>query len=151
LGDTLFSLARRSGSTVSEIRAGNCLTDDTIFALQTLYLPAAQTLSMETVVVGCNAPGVLIDPSLVGRVLSGVFEVRGTAIIENFAYYRLEIRALDATSYQEIRRGRQAVVDGVLARISAERFSPGEYRLRLVVVDARGAFLQPCEIPLIIQ
>jgi LysM repeat protein len=39
-GDTLFSIARRAGSTVNELAAGNCLADPTkISAGQTLRLP----------------------------------------------------------------------------------------------------------------
>jgi LysM repeat protein len=39
-GDTLFSIARRAGSTVDELAAGNCLADPTkISAGQTLRLP----------------------------------------------------------------------------------------------------------------
>jgi LysM repeat protein len=152
-GDTLFSLARVSGSTVSDIRAGNCLADETIFVQQTLYLPLPGTTlaSTDISIEGCNAPGVSLDPTLVGRIVSGVFEVRGTANIENFSYYRLEVLPPGASSYVEVRRGAQRVVDSVLARINTGRFAPGVYRLRLVVVDARGAFPQPCDIPLIIE
>jgi hypothetical protein len=138
---------------VSDIRAGNCLADETIFVQQTLYLPLPGTTlaSTDISIEGCNAPGVSLDPTLVGRIVSGVFEVRGTANIENFSYYRLEVLPPGASSYVEIRRGAQRVVDSVLARINTGRFAPGAYRLRLVVVDARGAFPQPCDIPLIIE
>ncbi len=150
-GDTLFSLARGSGSTVSALQSGNCLADETIFAAQELYLPSPQAITTADTIEGCSAPGVFIDPGLFGQMLSGVFEVRGTARIEDFAFYRLEIASAGSEVFAEIRRGVTPVVDGVLARVSSARFAPGSYRLRLVVVDARGGFPQPCAIPLIIQ
>jgi hypothetical protein len=153
-GDTLFSLARASGVTVDDVVAGNCLTSETIFAGQTLYLPASDTTANAAVdisVEGCNVPGVVLDSALVGQIVSGVFEVRGTADIDNFAYYRLEILPPGATAYVEIRRGARRVIDGILGRVNAGRFASGIYRLRLVVVDERGGFPQPCAIPLIIE
>jgi hypothetical protein len=148
----LFSLARISGSAVSDIRVGNCLPNETIFALQTLYLPLPGSNNVASGAVdGCNAAGVSLDHALVGQTVSGVFEVRGTANIDNFAYYRVEVLPPGANAYVEVRRSFRPVVDGVLARVSATRFAPGEYRLRLVVVDARGGFPQPCDIPVIIQ
>lgn len=38
-GDTLFSLATATGSTVKELRQANCLPDDLIYSGQLLYLP----------------------------------------------------------------------------------------------------------------
>jgi LysM repeat protein len=40
-GDTLSSLANRSGTTVTEIQLANCLSDSLILAGKDLYLPAA--------------------------------------------------------------------------------------------------------------
>jgi len=39
-GDTLFSLARRTGTTVTTIQQVNCLPNDHIYAMQELWLPA---------------------------------------------------------------------------------------------------------------
>jgi len=39
-GDTLYSLARRTGTTVAAVRTANCLSSNAIYVGQALYLPA---------------------------------------------------------------------------------------------------------------
>ena len=43
IGDTLYSLAQRTGSTVAALRQANCLPDDTIRIGQRLYVPRLPT------------------------------------------------------------------------------------------------------------
>lgn len=50
--DTLFSLAQRTGTSVTAIQAANCLSSDSIFAGQPLYLPSMP-----------DSPGPTLSPS----------------------------------------------------------------------------------------
>jgi hypothetical protein len=152
LGDTLFSIARRVGSTVELLRAANCLADaDVIFGEQILYIPPPNgTVDVSALAEGCQAAGSFISEPVLGAIVRGVIEVRGTANIDSFRFYRLEIRRDSDPVYQEIVRGGHPVVDGVLGRVNTSRFAEGVYVLRLVVVDQRGAFVQPCAVPILV-
>ncbi|NOH04264.1 MAG: hypothetical protein HND47_20955 [Chloroflexi bacterium] len=43
--------------------------------------------------------------------------------------------------------GRTAVVAGPLGRWDTTALTPGDYQLRLVVVDNQGTLLSPCIVP----
>ena len=154
-GDTLFSIAGRAGSTVEAVRAANCLTDVNVIAVgQTLYLPTANAgvptpTGIVLVVEGCDAPGVIITAPLAGETLNGLVEVRGTASIADFSYYRLEIRPLAGENYSQITQVSQPVIDNLLWRLDTESYASGIYSLRLTVVTQRGTFPPPCIIPVI--
>jgi LysM repeat protein len=153
-GDNVFRLAQATGTTVADVRAANCLADaDVIFAGQILYLPgvpgAQATPAPSLSVIGCAARGVSIAAPTVAQTVRDVFEVRGTADIPNFSYYRLEVRAANAETYTEVTRSAVPVVDGVLGRVDARLFGSGFFYIRLVAVDARGGFPQPCAIPVL--
>jgi LysM repeat protein len=149
LGDTLFSIAQRVGSSVAELRTVNCIADaDTIFAEQVIYVPGtpgAPSVRAE----GCSARGVIITVPEMGALVSGVVEVRGTANIDNFSFYRLEIRAATANAYTTVMTGRTPVNDGVLGEIDFADYGVGLFYVRLVVVNQRGTFPQPCAIPVL--
>lgn len=153
-GDTLFSIAGRAGSTVEAVRTANCLADvNTILVGQTIYLPATTAAATDTVLIveGCDAPGVTLTAPLAGATLMGVVEVRGTASISEFAYYRIDIRAIDQPVFRQLGQSRQPVTDNVLWRIDSETYPNGIYYLRLTVITQRGTFPQPCIIPVIFQ
>jgi LysM repeat protein len=151
LGDTLFSIAQRVGSSVAELRTVNCIADaDAIFAEQVIYVPGspgAPAVRAE----GCNARGVVITAPEIGALVSGIVEVLGTANIDNFSFYRLEIRAADANAYTTVMTGRTPVTDGTLGEIDFADYGVGLFYVRLVVVNQRGTFPQPCAIPVLVR
>ncbi|MCC6615635.1 MAG: LysM peptidoglycan-binding domain-containing protein [Anaerolineae bacterium] len=154
-GDTVFRLATNAGATVADVRGANCLADaDLIFVGQTLYLPATPNETATPApllsVIGCLDARSQITTPAIGDVLSGRFEVRGTADVDNFSYYRIEIRAEAEDVYTPIYRSAATVTDGLLAAFDSARFEPGLYYLRLVVVDQRGGIVQPCAIPVFV-
>ncbi len=155
-GDTVFRLATNAGATVADVRGANCLADaDLIFVGQTLYLPAqpnAQATPAPLLdVIGCLDTRSQISAPGVGAILSGRFEVRGTAEVANFSFYRIEAREASEDAYTTVYRGTTPVIDGLLATLDAGRFGSGLYYLRLVVVDGRGGIVQPCAIPVFFQ
>jgi hypothetical protein len=68
----------------------------------------------------------------------------GTAVHDNFDYYKLEYGAgasPDVWSYFD--GGEAPVQGGRLGTLSV--LPPGTYSIRVVVVDASGNFPQPCQ------
>jgi hypothetical protein len=98
--------------------------------------------------VQCPAPGVCIRYPSNGMALSGVVEIRGTAAIERFQFYKIEYGQGENppswNSLGDIRR--EAVANGPLASWNTAGFPPGLYKLRLTVVDITGNFAPPHEI-----
>jgi LysM repeat protein len=165
-GNTLFAIARATGSTVGELREVNCITDvDNIQTNDVLFVPRAPNQPVRTVVpripdeeevialfpVGCGIPSSSIGSPYAGQRVSGSFAVFGTAAHEDFQYYRLEVRPDFTNVYNFYSRSDIPVSNGVLGQINAELFDDGVFWIRLTVVDKTGNFIQPCEIPVIFE
>ena len=101
----------------------------------------------------CPDPNVRITFPRPGMVVTGMVQIRGTAAIERFQFYKLEYGiGTDPeqwSSLGDIRK--EPVRDGLLETWNTEPFPAGTYHLRLTVVDASGNFPPPCEIAIVIQ
>ncbi len=96
----------------------------------------------------CATPGVNLTAPGENAVLSGVFQVTGTASIGDFWYYKIEIGVgHNPTDWSVIGDLNYSPVSGgVLGTVNAAAFAPGPYTLRLVVVDRTGNFPEPCPV-----
>jgi len=96
---------------------------------------------------GClNSDATLTSPEN-GAVLSGEAEIRGTANIPNFGFYRYEYRALaSGSAWRAIGAGDTPVVDGSLGLWDTSLVLPGDYAFRLVVADTAGNAPLPCVV-----
>lgn len=95
----------------------------------------------------CPNPGVRIISPGVNAVLKGTVEIRGSASIENFGYYKFEFKSLStADEWHHIHTGEQPVPQGVLGYWNVDPLPAGEYLFRLVVVDATGNYPPPCQV-----
>jgi LysM repeat protein len=156
-GDTLFSIATRANSSVATLRTVNCLADaDTIFVGQTLYIPpltvaTASATDIVLVVEGCDIPEAAITTPTAGESLNGAVEIRGSANIGDFRFYRLELRRFDQQTFSQIAQVSQPVSEDILWVLDTETFASGIYFLRLVVVNQRGTFPSPCTIPVLFE
>jgi hypothetical protein len=161
-GDTLFRIALAVGSTVGELRDANCLKNvDNIYAGSMLFVPRAPvrpvqpagTLSRTAVTAatkqGCTFAGAQITVPAPMQVVTGVFTVFGTATVENFDYYRIEVRPNMADIYNFYDRIEMPVTNNALAQINSDLFDDGLHWIRLTVVDNTGNFPDPCAIPVI--
>jgi len=96
----------------------------------------------------CPTSGVVLYSPSNGALLTGVTQLTGTADIEAFWYYKIEIgvgnNPSDWTVIGELHYG--PVRDGLLGTVDANAFPPGEYTLRLVVVNNSGNFPEPCAV-----
>lgn len=99
------------------------------------------------VVPSCPDPGVQLYSPGVNAVLQGNVEVRGTATIENFGYYKFEFKSLAvADEWHHVYTGQQAISNGVLGYWNVEPLPDGPYLFQLVVVDATGNYPPPCQV-----
>ena len=95
---------------------------------------------------GCIPGEVMITIPKDGDTISGVVVLHGTADTPNFGFYKYEIARPGDSVWLSINAGESAVRDGVLGEWVTTVLPPGDYLLRLVVVDNQGKFLPPCVI-----
>lgn len=96
---------------------------------------------------GCLNPLATISSPTSEAEIRGDLEVRGTADIPDFAFYRFEYISLSpGATWHAIAAGTGRVVDGNLGIWDTRSVAGGDYALRLVVTDAAGNAAPPCVI-----
>jgi len=174
-GDTLYSIARRFGTTHWAIAAANHLPNpNCIYAGQRLFIPGyvppppvptAVPTAIPTAIptatptptpqVAVCPPGANITYPTVNAKLDGwgTTFIKGTAAIPNFWYYKLEFgwgeKPIEWHLIKELHY--QPVVRGILGYWNTGALPEGVYILRLVVVDNTGNYPQPCQVRVIID
>jgi hypothetical protein len=94
---------------------------------------------------GCNNPNATLTQPQSHQMISGSFQVEGTANIPNFAFYKFEISGAPTNgAWVPLNVGNKPVINGLLGSFDASPYEPGEYIFRLVVVDSAGNALPPC-------
>ena len=113
------------------------------------------TSAPAVVAPACPNPHARITSPGVNQVLSGSVSIRGTADIDRFDYYKIEIapgaNPADGTWSIVGDQHRTKVSAGVLATFNTGSRAPGTYSLRLVVVDETGNYPEPCRVTVIIN
>ncbi|HNN13372.1 MAG TPA: hypothetical protein PKL78_07435 [Anaerolineales bacterium] len=82
-----------------------------------------------------------------GDEIKGAIELTGTVNIPNFGFYKYEVAPAGSDTWATIAAGRAVINEGPLGRWDATALTPGDYQLRLVVVDNQGIELSPCVVP----
>ena len=105
---------------------------------------------------GCIAKQANIDIPDNGQIITQVESIFGTADIENFGYYRFEIRSMESGGDFGVIGGAASdysspVIEGPLGSIVPQNFLPGEYRFRMTVFDTSGVMRAACEITIFIS
>lgn len=96
---------------------------------------------------GCRNPKATFTEPKPDAQIAGSFEVRGTADIDNFAFYTFEISgATTHGAWVSLYVGSTPVVNGTLGSFDTSAYEPGEYAFRLVVKDNAGNFPPPCVV-----
>jgi hypothetical protein len=173
-GDNLFRVGLRYGETVNDLLDANCLSGAALEVGDTLYVPpvtpralpsAAPTTATpqmtgqtagvvptgtQTATDGaCSNPDSTISAPPVGAILRGVVAIRGSALLPNFRFYKLEIReegASTAADFVTFYTGEQQVDNGLLLNFDTRAWPNGQYWIRLVVVDDTGNYPERCAI-----
>ena len=105
--------------------------------------------------VACPDPNVQITAPIAGQTFAGEIQVRGTASIPNFAFYKFTLNG-PATNNVEVTAGDVVQVpkeDDVLGSLDPTLLlnQPGVYVLGLVAVDNTGNEAPHCYVPIVIQ
>jgi hypothetical protein len=162
-GDTMFGLALQFGMSVDELATANCITHpDNITAGQILYvppgsnvkpLPSSGTLTAPAAggnygSFDCGNPSWTITQPGPGTVLRGTFAVYGTATHPQFSFYRLQISGSGTkdSDFATLQVYNTSVTNGELGTINPAAFAPGDYWLRLTVVDVTGNYPPQCTV-----
>lgn len=96
----------------------------------------------------CSDAGVQIVQPGEGAQIEGRVDIRGTANIRGFQYYKLELGlGEEPTRWSSIADVRHnPVTNGLLEVWDTTDLPAGSYTLRLVVVDSSGNYPPPCEV-----
>jgi hypothetical protein len=100
----------------------------------------------------CPDPRAAITSPGLEAEVSGMVPIFGTAVHENFKFYKLEYGiGSNPGSWSYFDGGETPVQDGRLGTLNAGALPPGSYGIRVVVVDTTGNFPQPCETLIVIR
>ncbi len=95
---------------------------------------------------GCDPERIMLNIPEPGALVSGTIELRGTASVPNFGFYKYEISAMGTNIWATISAGDQPVVNGKLGDWDTTTLANGDYFLQLVLIDNAGQTLDPCVI-----
>lgn len=105
----------------------------------------AGTLAAST--TGCVQGQISLSFPKPGDEVKGAIELTGTVNIPNFGFYKYEVATAGSDTWATIAAGRSIVIEGPLGRWDTTALTPGDYQLRLVVVDNQGVILPSCVVP----
>ena len=95
--------------------------------------------------VGCSNENATFTRPEPGAEVRGLIEIKGTANIPNFAFYKIEVRSNDPNSvWQVITAGTEGKLDDTLGTWDTSLVENGVYLLQLVVTDNAGNAPLPC-------
>lgn len=96
---------------------------------------------------GCANPNLSIAQPGPNERIAGSYEVSGTATIDNFAFYKIEIsNATTNGAWVTLIVGDTPKMSATLGRFDASAYTPGDYAFRLAVQDSAGNSPPPCVI-----
>ena len=165
-GDSLLALALASGSSLVELREGNCfgpvtgiIVGDSIALPRLLETPLAPSTPLFPVadtayqVLGCDSARATISEPSPMTELQGVFAVHGRAQIPEDGKYRISVKPAWSPDYHRYLDVERSIVDDVIGLINTEIFGPGLQRLRLEILNGDSEIADGglCEIPLVFK
>jgi len=98
-----------------------------------------------------TSAGVQITYPAPGDRLWGIVEIRGTANIPEFNFYKFELQFPGSSDWATLEIYNVPVAGGVLGYWDTTNLPTGEYKLRLVVVDNTHNYPPPFEISIVIE
>lgn len=155
----LAFIASATGSSIAELALANCLTN--IYAVtagSTIFVPRNPEFTTPVTLPdyqpqGCQNPQVQITAPQAGQVLAKTnLDIVGSAIYENFWYYKVEYRPDWAEVYTPLDEVETTVEGDVLYHFDTTSVPDGLYWLRLAVVnnDAKVPEDASCAIPIVL-
>ncbi|MEW5827741.1 MAG: hypothetical protein AB1846_02540 [Chloroflexota bacterium] len=96
---------------------------------------------------GCIPGQMVITAPQAGAEVTGQVELVGTVNVANFGFYKYEVSLEGTQVWSTIRAERTLKNDESLGVWDTTELAPGDYLIRLVVVDNEGISLEPCIVP----
>jgi len=97
---------------------------------------------------GCANPRATITLPTPGQAVQGEVELRGTANIDQFAFYKYELSNPEAGEvWVTLAASNTPVTEDVLGTWDSTTVPPGVYHLRLIVTDSQGNSPRACIVP----
>lgn len=81
-----------------------------------------------------------------GQEISQTVELKGTVNIPNLGFYKYQYAKPGEDTWMDIAAGNQPKVNGQIGFWNTSQLVPGDYRLRLVVLDNQNQAFPACEI-----
>lgn len=130
-------------------------TSTATIAPETVSEPAITAVSGQpgtpSVQEGCVPGEVMITFPENNSVVSGSFDIEGSANIDDFGFYKFEVSAFNSNNWVTLQAGVKPLVDEVLGSWDTSQLEPGNYSLRLVVLDNEGIQRAPCTVDLFVE
>jgi LysM repeat protein len=159
-GDTLYGLAARFGLDLATLADANCIADvrnitvgQIVFAPPGILTAPPPAVTPQPLPLGgytqfnCNNPTATITDPRPGAVLRGTVAIFGTASHTNFDFYRLQISgSAEPENFATLFTMPWQVMSGELGALNTLAFAPGDYWLRLTVVDNTGNYPPECTV-----
>jgi hypothetical protein len=105
---------------------------------------AAATPPASAQAPGCLPGQIEITAPVEGSQISGVVEIKGSANISGFGFYKLEMKRTEEASWMTVLAGNVVRVNDTLGAWNTSLLAPGAYQLSLVVTDNQGRSLPAC-------
>lgn len=96
---------------------------------------------------GCVPDEIILTFPEPGQEVSGTITLVGTVAIDNFGFYKYEVSPQGEETWSTISAGRDAVQNGDVGLWDTSGLTPGDYQLRLEVIDNQGQAYPACVIP----
>ncbi|MCJ7716100.1 MAG: hypothetical protein MUO54_06230 [Anaerolineales bacterium] len=110
-----------------------------------------QSPGAETIPTGCIPEEVMITYPENDSTVQDIVEVEGTVNIADFGFYKFEISEGDTANWLTIQAGDLPKEDEKLGFWDTTQLEPGNYYLRLVVIDNQGIQREPCAVYLYVD
>jgi hypothetical protein len=104
-------------------------------------------------VIGCDTPNAQLQVPANGMIVFEPTTLRGTAFVDNFSSYKIEINGPDTFgSFAPIDQKTAPVTElGELGQFTPAFYTPGEYRFRLSVFDITNTLRASCDVLIIVS
>jgi hypothetical protein len=100
---------------------------------------------------GCIPGQIMITAPEAGSEIKGQVSLQGTADIPNFGFYKYEFAPAGGDKWSTVEANDKPVRNGELGVWDTSHITPGDYQLRLVVIDNQGNALPACVVPVRIK
>ena len=112
---------------------------------------AVATAAPRLALAKCPDLSTVITSPLDGETVSGYVAINGTAMQQEFKFYKIELAKSLSAKFSYLASEEIAVQNGELALWNSEQVPDGEYKLRVTVVQPDGNYPPPCDVNITVK